>query len=135
MQETDRLPSNRQSRQCLQPLGKPIRFSESYKHSRDSREPTEPDPWFEAIPSKVGIIDAKPSAIASPTLLPPATPLGTSVIRFEPEMPLIPLQSSWRDGQRYRLAPAIEWPARLDLFIEDASVQWIRRSGVLIAIA
>ena len=45
---------------------------------------------------------------------------------------LVPLDVPFVDGQRYRLAPAIEVSNRLELFVADPSGPWIRRHGVLI---
>lgn len=47
--------------------------------------------------------------------------------------PLIPLESPWRDGHRYRLAQATELRTRLDLYHEDTAGPWLRRHGALIA--
>jgi hypothetical protein len=47
---------------------------------------------------------------------------------------LVPLETPWIDGKRYRLAGATEARTRLDLYVADPAGPWIRRHGVLIAV-
>lgn len=47
--------------------------------------------------------------------------------------PLVPLEAPFVEGKRYRLAPATEWPSRLDLYHEDATGNTRRKHGVLMA--
>jgi hypothetical protein len=49
--------------------------------------------------------------------------------------PLVPLDEPFVEGQRYRLAGAVEWPSRLDLYHVDPGGPWLRRHDVLIAIS
>jgi hypothetical protein len=45
---------------------------------------------------------------------------------------LVPLETPWIDGQRYRLAGATEIHTRLDLYFVDAAGPWIRRHGTIL---
>jgi hypothetical protein len=47
--------------------------------------------------------------------------------------PLVPLETPWIDGQRYRPAGATEARTRLDLYVADAAGTWIRRHGTIIS--
>ena len=135
MQTSDKPPSNRESRQYLQPPGKHIRFSESYNHWRDWRETNEPDPRFAPIPPKVGIVEAKPAAISSAAPTAPTAPANTANADTEARPLLIPLEPPFVDGQRYREAQSTERATRLDLFVEDSNGPWIRRHGSLLAVS
>ena len=46
---------------------------------------------------------------------------------------LVPLETPWIDGGRYRMVGATEWPSRLNLYVADPSGPWIRLHAVLIA--
>lgn len=46
---------------------------------------------------------------------------------------LVPLETPWIDGGRYRIVGATEWPSRLNLYLADPNGPWIRLHGVLIA--
>jgi len=48
---------------------------------------------------------------------------------------LVPLESPWIDGARYRMAGATEWPNRLDLYVQDPAGPWIRLHGVLASVS
>ena len=48
--------------------------------------------------------------------------------------PLVPLEAPFVEGKRYRLAPATEWPSRLDLYVEDPNGNTVRKHGVLMAV-
>ena len=48
--------------------------------------------------------------------------------------PLVPLDSPFVDGQRYRLAGATELATRLDCYLADPAGPWRRRHGVLVAV-
>lgn len=59
----------------------------------------------------------------------PVLPSASAKIR----PPLIPLESPWRNGARYREAGCTEIRNRLACYIEDEAGPWVRRHGVLIA--
>jgi hypothetical protein len=46
--------------------------------------------------------------------------------------PLVPLEASWIEGERYRLAGAHEIANRLPLFVHDPHGDTLRRHGCLI---
>ena len=46
--------------------------------------------------------------------------------------PLVPLEAPFIEGKRYQLAPATEWPSRLDLYHEDPTGNTLRKHGVLL---
>ncbi len=95
-------------------------FSESYDHWRHWRESGNgPDQWRAKLPPRCGQpLPAGPR---------PAIPATSA--------PLVPLDAPWRDGQRYNLAGATEWPGKLDLYRADPAGPWIRRHGVVIAVS
>jgi len=46
---------------------------------------------------------------------------------------LVPLETPFVEGQRYRLAGATELRTRLDLYVADAGGPWMRHFGLLVA--
>ena len=56
---------------------------------------------------------------------------GSGLARSALSAPLIPLDSPFIEGERYRLAHATEWPSRLDLYLADRKGPWRRLYGVL----
>ena len=47
---------------------------------------------------------------------------------------LVPLDSPFGEGERYREAEATEWPSRLDLYRADPAGPWVFRYGVLLKV-
>jgi len=56
---------------------------------------------------------------------------GSGLARSALSAPLIPLDSPFIEGGRYRLAHATEWPSRLDLYLADREGPWRRLHGAL----
>jgi hypothetical protein len=73
-------------------------------------------------------ITAPPAVITPPAPERPAESKGAAPVRA----PLIPLESPWIDGARYRFAGAFEIPSRLPLFYLDPDGDTRRLHGVLV---
>jgi hypothetical protein len=83
-------------------------------------EEVQPDPWKAKLPPKCS--QTQPAKTRPCLSTQPAI-----------RSPLVPLESPWLDGQRYRPAGATELATRLDLFLADPAGPWIRRYGVLLS--
>lgn len=70
------------------------------------------------IREESGIQPSAPSAPPTPSLRPR----------------LVPLETPWQDGARYREVGAWEIATRLDCYVADPAGPWVRRRGNLLAI-
>lgn len=93
----------------------------------------QPDPWRAKIPPRV---PPTPAPVWIKSSHAPEVPVG-----FPPESPtacdfptLVPLDSPFVEGRRYRMAGATDALTRLDLYIADPAGLWVRTAGVLMAV-
>jgi hypothetical protein len=62
----------------------------------------------------------------------PSAPSAPPTASLRPR--LVPLETPWQDGARYREAGACEIATRLDCYVADPAGPWVRRRGNLLAV-
>jgi hypothetical protein len=92
-------------------------------------KPTTASPLPSPVPAPSKPAVAKESPPPPPLTAPKATPPAPAM-----RPPLVPLESPWAEGARYRLAQAAEWPSRRTLYIADPTGDTVRRHGALILV-
>ncbi len=108
--------------------------------SLDTRQPAPIDPPPAATPSP-SAVQTLPAAFTPAPDLPAPSALADSPSPAnawetpQERPPLVPLESPWIEGARYRLAGAHEIPSRLPLFIQDDHGDTKRHGRTLIMVA
>jgi hypothetical protein len=112
--------------------GRLNRLPERSRRSTGERQskpfPLPADPWRSPLPPKV-----TPAAPATPPTPPTKSALADQPPASLSRGPLVPLESPWQEGSRYRSAYSDQRANGLELYFEDPRGPWLRLHGVLLA--